>query len=268
MIPAHHVRSYLPTMTETTASTRFPLSSTRKTALAGGGFYVLTFLASIPAVFLLHPVLTDPNYIVSSGADTRVLVGCLLDIVTALAGIGSAVALFSVVKRQHEGLALGFVTSRICEAVFIVIGVVSLLAVVTLRQDVAGTPGADAASLVTIGQSLVAIRDWTFLLGPTLMAGINALLLGSLMYRSGLVPRVIPVLGLIGAPLLLTSTTATMFGINDLGSAWSAISVAPIFTWELSLGIYLVVKGFRPSGIAKSPHQSPHVMIPAHHVGS
>jgi hypothetical protein len=125
-----------------------------------------------------------------------------------------------------------------------VIGVVSLLAVLTLRQ--AGTAGTDAASLVTVGQSLVAIRDWTFLLGPTFMAGVNALLLGSLMYRSGLVPRVIPALGLIGAPLLLTSTTATMFGINDLGSLWSAIAVAPIFVWELSLGVYLVVKGFRP----------------------
>jgi hypothetical protein len=118
---------------------------------------------------------------------------------------------------------------------------------VTLRQ--AGTTGTDAASLVTVGQSLVAIRDWTFLLGPTFMAGINALLLGSLMYRSGLVPRVIPLLGLIGAPLLLSSTTATMFGINDLGSVWSAIAVAPIFVWELSLGVYLVVKGFKPSPI-------------------
>jgi hypothetical protein len=121
---------------------------------------------------------------------------------------------------------------------------------------------------VTIGQALVGIRDWTFLLGPNVMAALNALLLGTLMYRSGLVPRVIPVLGLIGAPLLLTSTIATMFGLNDLGSAWSAISVAPIFVWELSLGIYLVVKGFKPSETAKSPHQSPHVMIPAHHVGS
>lgn len=225
------------------------MDSTRKTALVGGGFYVITFMASIPAVFLLDPVLSNPNYIVSSGADAQVLFGCFLDLITALAGIGSAVALFSVVKRQHEGFALGFVTSRIIEAALIVIGVVSLLAVVTLRQDVAGTPGADAASLVTVGQSLVAIRDWTFLLGPTFMAGINALLLGTLMYRSGLVPRVIPVMGLIGAPLLLTSTIATMFGINDLGSVWSAIAVAPIFVWELSLGVYLVVKGFKPSPI-------------------
>jgi hypothetical protein len=223
------------------------MDSTRKTALVGGAFYVITFAASIPALLLLAPVLNHPDYIASAGSDTSVLWGCFLDLVTALAGIGSAVALFSVVKRQHEGFALGFVTSRIAEAVFIVIGVVSLLAVVTLRQ--AGTAGTDPASLVTVGQALVAARDWTFLLGPTLMAGINALLLGTLMYRSRLVPRIIPTLGLIGAPLLLTSTLATMFGINELGSVWSTISVAPIFVWELSLGVYLVVKGFKPSPI-------------------
>jgi hypothetical protein len=229
------------------AKKRVPMDSTRKTALVGGAFYVITFAASIPALPLLAPVLNNPDYIVSAGADTRVLLGCFLDLVTALAGIGSAVALFSVVKRQHEGFALGFVTSRMVEAVFIVIGVVSLLSLVTMRQ--AGAPGTDTASLVTAGQSLVAVRNWTFLLGPTLMAGINALLLGTLMYRSRLVPRIIPTLGLIGAPLLLTSTVATMFGVNHLGSVWSTIAVAPIFVWELSLGVYLAVKGFNPSPI-------------------
>jgi len=225
------------------------MDPTRKTAFVGGAFYVITFAASIPALFLIGPVLNNPDYIVSSGTDTRVLWGCFLDLVNALACIGSAVALFSVVKRQHEGFALGFVTTRLVEVVFIVIGVVSLLSVVSLRQDLAGAAGTDSASLVTVGQSLVAVRDWTFLLGPTFMAGMNALMLATLMYRSRLVPRIIPTLGLIGAPLLLTSTTATMFGINHPGSAWSTIAVAPIFVWELSLGIYLVVKGFKPSPI-------------------
>jgi len=223
------------------------MDSTRKTAFVGGAFYVITFAASIPALFLIGPVLDNPDYVVSSGADTQVLWGCFLDVVNALAGIGSAVALFSVVKRQHEGFALGFVTTRLVEAAVILIGVVSLLSVVTLRQP--GAAGAEATSLVTVGQSLVAIRDWTFLLGPTFMAGMNALMLATLMYRSRLVPRIIPTLGLIGAPLLLTSTTATMFGINHLGSVWSTIAVAPIFVWELSLGVYLVIKGFRPCPI-------------------
>jgi hypothetical protein len=212
-------------------------------------FYLITFAASIPAVFLLAPVLNNADYIISSGADTRVLWGCFLDLVNALACIGTAVALFPVVKRQNEAVALGFVTSRVLEAAIILIGVVSLLTVVTLRQDLAAAPGTDTASLVTTGRALVATRDWTFLLGPSLMPGINALLLGYLMYRSGLVPRLIPVLGLIGAPLVIASATATLFRSNDRVTVLAAIATVPIFLWELSLGVWMVVKGFKPSPI-------------------
>jgi hypothetical protein len=175
--------------------------------------------------------------------------GCFLDLLNAIACIGTAVTLFPVVKRQQEAVALGFVTARVFEAAIIVIGVVSLLAVVTLRQDLGGGAGTDDGALVAIGQALVAIRDWTFTLGPSLIPGVNALLLGYLMYRSGLVPRLIPALGLIGAPLLIASATATLFRGNDPVTVLAAIATVPIFIWELSLGIYLVVKGFKPSPI-------------------
>lgn len=229
------------------------MTSTRTTAVVAGAFYLITFVASIPAVALLGPVLNNPDYIVSSGSDTRVIWGCLLDVVNAIACIGTAVTLFPVVKRQNEAAALGFVTARVLEAAIIVVGVVSLLSVVTLRQDLAGAAGADARSLVTIGKSLVAVRDWTFLLGPGLIPAVNALLLGYLMYRSALVPRVIPVLGLIGAPLLVASALATMFGINHQASVFSAIVTLPVAAWELSLGVWLVVKGFKPAPILADP---------------
>jgi hypothetical protein len=218
------------------------MDSMRKTALVAGILYLITFLASIPAVFLLQPVLTNPDYIISAGSDTQVLWGTFLDLVNALACIGTAVVLFSVVKRQHEGLALGFVTTRMFEAAVIVIGIVSLLGVVTLRQP--GAVGVEATTLTTVGSALVAVRDWTFVLGPTLMAAMNALLLGTLMYRSRLVPRVIPALGLIGGVLLISSAVGIMLGINELVSAWSGIATAPIFVWELSLGLWMTFKGF------------------------
>jgi hypothetical protein len=223
--------------------------STRRVARVAGVFYLVTFISSIPALLLLHPVLDNVNYIVSTGSDTRVLLGCLLDLINAIAAIGSAVTLFSVVKRQHEGAALGFVAARAFEAAIIVIGVVSLLAVVTLRQDIGGPAHAGDGSLVAIGRSLVAVRGWTFLLGPTLIPGISALLLGYLLYRSGLVPRIIPTLGLIGAPLLILSVMVTLFRGNHQVAALAAIATAPIFVWELSLGLWLVVKGFKPCPI-------------------
>ena len=237
------------------------MSPTRRTALVAGVLYLTTFVASIPALVLIGPVLDHPDYILSSGADTRVLIGCFLDLVNAFACVGTAVTLFPVVRRQNESVALGFVTSRMFEAAVIVIGVVSLLAVVTLRQDLGGAAGAsagsaaasgtDTASLIAVGSALVALRDWTFLLGPGLMAGVNALLLGYLMHRSGLVPRVIPLLGLVGGPLLLASTTATFFGLTEQVSVWSAVATAPIFVWELSLGLWLAIKGFKPSPLTR-----------------
>ena len=236
-------------MTSRTAvAGKVPTDRLRRTAMIAGGLYLLTFASSIPArFFFLDPVLSDPGYIVGSGADTRVLVGGLLDMINALACIATAVVLFRVVKRQSETLALGFVTSRLLEAAIISIGVVSLFAVVTLRQDLAGTAGADEASLVTVGSSLVAVYEWTFLFGPNVMAAVNALLLGTLMYRSGLVPRAIPLMGLIGGPLLLASVTGIVFGTHDLDAGLHVLAAAPIAVWELSLGVYLVVKGFKPS---------------------
>ena len=224
------------------------MTALRKTAFIAGMLYLITIIASIPAQFVFYdPVLSNPDYIVTSGADARVLWGGFFELITALACIGTAVVLFPVVKRQNEAAALGFVTARVFEAALIVVGIVSLLSVVTLRQ--AGATGAEAVSLVTTAQALVAIHDWTFLLGPGVMPGVNALLLGYLLYRSGLVPRIIPVIGLIGAPLILAAGSATLLGLNEQVSVWSAIATAPIFVWELSLGIWLAVKGFKPSPI-------------------
>jgi hypothetical protein len=243
----------MPAIDRTTAVRRAPMTPVRKTALIGGALYVLTFASSIPALLLLRSsVLNNPNYILGPGPDTVVILACLLDLVNALACIGTAVVLFPVIKRQNEAVSLGFIGSRGLEAAIIVTGVVNLLAVVTLRQAVAAASGADEAALVAVGQSLVEVRNWTFVLGPILMSGVNALLLGSLMYRSGLVPRIIPLLGLIGAPLTLISATALMFGLWTQGSVWHGIAVAPIFAWELSLGVWLVVKGFRPSPVLTS----------------
>jgi hypothetical protein len=175
-------------------------------------------------------------------------VGGFLEVIVALAGIGTAVTLYPVVKRQNEGVALGFVTTRVLEAGMIFTGVVSLLSLLTLRQDLGGAAGANAASLVTTAASHVAIYKWTFLLSQSLMPVINALLLGSLMYRSRLVPRVIPAMGLIGAPILLASVITTMFR-TDHQITVLALGFLPVAAWEFSLGVWLAVKGFRPCPI-------------------
>ena len=245
------------------------MSSTRKTALIAGALFLITFITSIPAALLLYsPVLDHTGYIIGPGADTRVALGALLEILLIIANVGSAVVLFPVLKRQNEGLALGYVTARIVESTFIAIGIVSLLTIVTLRQDVGGAGGTH--SPVPLGRSLVAIHDWTFLLGPGWIVGVgNGLILGYLMYRSGLVPRGMAMLGLIGGPLIILSGTAVLFDVIEPGSAVQFIATIPEFAWELSLGIYLMVKGFKPSPITAGTRPPAHVdaVVPAGSAG-
>ena len=231
-----------------TAAKPAGMTSLRKTALVAGIFYLITFV-SIPTLALYGPVKNHRDWILSSGTHTGVLVGCLLEVIVALAGIGTAVTLYPVVKRQNEGVALGFVTSRLLEAAMIFTGVLSLLSLVTLRHDLGGAAGANAAALVTTGASHVAVYNWTMLLGQTLMPCINALLLGSLMYRSRLVPRIIPIVGLIGAPLLIAGVIVTLSAGTGHISAFQAIATLPVAAWEFSLGVWLVVKGFKPCPI-------------------
>jgi hypothetical protein len=231
-----------------TATKGVKMDSLRKTALVAGIFYLITFI-SIPTLALYSPVKNHRDWILNSGSHTAVLVGGFLEVIVALAGIGTAVTLYPVVKRQNEGAALGFAAARVLEAAMIFTGAVSLLSLVTLRQDLGGAAGANAAALVTTGASHVATYNWTFLLGQSLMPGINALLLGSLLYQSRLVPRIIPALGLIGAPLLITAVVVTLFGGIEMGSSWTALAALPVAAWELSLGVWLVVKGFKPSPI-------------------
>jgi hypothetical protein len=226
------------------------MDSPRKTALVAGALYLLTFV-SIPTLALYGPV-RDRNYVTGAGPDTGVIVGGVLEVIVAFACVGTAIVLFPVVKRQNETLALGFVGSRVLEAAAILAGVACLLTVVSLRQA-----GAGAGAVVT-GQALTGLYDRLFLLGQSLMPAVNALLLGSLLYRSRLVPRALPLLGFAGAPLLTAATVATMAGLIERDSAWAALAALPIALWELSLGIWLLVKGFRPAPVlAGAPADSP-----------
>ena len=219
------------------------MSSTRKTALAAGVLYLITFV-SIPTLYLYSSV-RGANYIVGSGPDSRVYIGVVLELIVALAGIGTAVALYPVVKRQNEGVSLGFVGTRTLEAAMIFIGAFSLLAVVALRKS-----GVGAAELPT-AHGLISLHDWTFVLGQGLMPAVNAVLLGYVLYRSRLVPRILPVIGFIGVPLLLASATLTMVGTLGYDSGVRGLLTLPIAFWELALGVYLTVKGFRAEGLRK-----------------
>ena len=225
----------------------------RRTATFAGWLWIATFATSIPAYFFFYaPLRNDPGLITGSGPDptTSVALGAFLELLLIIANVGTAVVFFPILKRQSEAGALGYVGARLIECTFIAIGIASVLTFVFMRQEGTGT--------TDLGKALVAIYDRAFLLGPGFFAGFgNGLLLGYLLYRSELVPRGMAVLGLIGGPLIMASGVAIMFNLTQRGSSLQAISTLPEFIWELSLGIYLVAKGFKPSPLTRGLESAP-----------
>jgi hypothetical protein len=219
------------------------VSLDQKRAHAFGVLLLITFVTSIPALLLYQPVLDDPvGYIAGAGHDKQIFLGALLELLLIIANIGTAVVIFPILRRQNEELSLAYVTARLFECTFILVGILAVLGIVTLRQEAAG------ADEGTVAYTLAAIKDWTFLLGPGWVVGWgNGLILGYLMYRSGLVPRRMTWLGLVGGPLIILSGTLVMFGVDDPGGTLQGLATIPEGLWELSLGIYCTVKGFKAS---------------------
>jgi hypothetical protein len=218
----------------------------RRTATIVGWLFVATYVTSIASKIALYPPLFDGDYVTGPGEDTRVLWGAVSEAFLIITGIGSATALYSVIKRQHPNLALSFVAARIMEAVFIGVGILSVLVLVTLRRDYASADGEAAAGLAAVGDAFVALQEWTLALGPSFVVGVgNGCILGWMMFRTGLVPRRLAVLGLIGGPLIVASGSAAVLHLIEPGGAAQTLSAAPEFVWELGLGIYLIVKGFQ-----------------------
>jgi Domain of unknown function (DUF4386) len=217
---------------------RWGMADDQRLARLFGVLFILTYVTSISAVLLFQPVLDDPaGYIAGGGKDSQIYLGAFLDFLLILAAVGTAVVLYPIARRQNKTLAIGYVAARIIECVFLAAGIIFMLGVVSLRQD-----SPDATDLAV---SLAALKDWTFLFGPGLVVPVgNGLILGYLMYRSGLVPRWMPWLGLIGGPLLLIQSTGALFDVWETTGAVGLL-VAPEFLWELFLGIYAAVWGFR-----------------------
>lgn len=237
------------------------MDANRRLSLIGGLLWLATFATSIPALFIFYaPMLDDPStFLGGSGADARIATGALLEMLLIIANVGTALAFLPILKRQYYALAHGYVAARIIECVFIAAGILSVLAVLTLRTSVTDGSVAGGDGAVTAASTLVGFHDATFLLGPGFMVGVgNGLLLGFLMYRTGLVPRWMAVLGMIAGVLIIASGTMVLYDVIEPGESVQALMSLPEFVWELSLGLYLTFKGFRQVPILTRPSGSGH----------
>jgi hypothetical protein len=225
------------------------MQPTRTTAVVTGIFFLVAAFPAMAALALYQPVLGDADFVLGAGGDGAVRAGAFLEILVALSVAGTAITLYPALRRQHHGFALGYVCGRLLEATLIVVGILALLAVVTLRQDPAGSDD----GLVAAARSLVAVHDWTFLFGPNVALGVNTTLLAWMVLRAALVPRWIPLLGLVAGPLIFASAVAVLAGLYEQVSVAGTLAALPVFAWEMSLAAYLLVKGFRPVGAALTP---------------
>jgi hypothetical protein len=228
----------------------------QRTGRIFGWLFIGTFVTSVPARLLfvhgLGASWDDMRFIPGAGSDTSLKLGALLEFGVIVTNIATAVVIYPLVRRQSETVALGYVAARVMESTFIAIGLMNILSVVDVMDALGRATGADAAALAVQGNSLVNTYEWAFLFGPGLVVGFgNGLMLGYLMYRSGLVPRRMAMLGLIGGPLLILSFVLQLFDVYENGSGAAALLALPEIAWEASLGIYAAWKGFRPSPIAE-----------------
>ena len=231
------------------------MSSLRKTSLIFGLFFAGTFIFSIPALWFYDQVLHDASYVLSGGIDARVSTGALFEILLAICNIATAIVIYPITRRVKEAVALGYVASRIVESLIIIVGVISLMSVVTMRSSFASPGNPD--HLVMAGQLLVTFHNWTFLLGPQFCAGFgNGLLLGYLMYRSGLVPRSMALIGLIGGPIAFLGGVLVLFGVFDQVSVVLFALTFLEIVWELSITIYTIARGFRPSPLLGADNEA------------
>lgn len=219
---------------------------TRKAMLVTGILFILTFVTSIPALPLYGPILDHKDYVLTAGQDTRVTFGILLEISLVVVNAGTAIALYPVARRFSESIAIGYVASRVFESTVIGLGLISLFAVLTLRQDIGGMNAADPAAVAAAAASLIAFHDATFLIGPAFCSGFgNGILLGYIMFKSGLMPRRLAVIGLVGGPMALGTAVAVLFGAYEQMSLPSLLFTGPEIVWEAVFGIYLTVRALR-----------------------
>ncbi|MDF9811211.1 DUF4386 domain-containing protein [Streptomyces sp. SPB162] len=230
------------------------MSTYRRTATATGVLFILAAVTSIIGLLQYAPILDHTGYVIEGSAQTaRVASGAVLEVTCAFSVIGIAILMFPIVRRRSEVAALGYVCFRLLEAAIIIIGIISLLSVVTLHQEFAEAESPDTAAYLTASRLLVAQHDWTFLFGPNLALGPSTLMMGWFLYRSRLVPRWIGALGIVAGPLILGSAVLVVFGVYEQLSVWGAACALPVFLYEMSLAVWLVARGFRPAEPAPLP---------------
>ncbi|WP_261301547.1 DUF4386 domain-containing protein [Paenibacillus andongensis] len=227
------------------------MNTNRKSAFIVGVLFILAAVTAIIGLILYDPILNGPDYLMEGSKHAnQVILGALMELILVVSAVGTATTMFPFLRKYNETIALWHLCFRFLEAIIITIGIISVLSLLTLSREFAAAAASNTASFQASGIVLKAIHDWTFMLGPLFMLGINTMMYSYIFYKSKLVPRFIPILGMTGATLVFICALLVMFGVIQQVSAWGAILALPVAANEMILAVWLIVKGFNESAIA------------------
>lgn len=226
------------------------MSSNQKAAKIVGVLFLLAALSAVIGLLLYDPILNSSDYLIKGSENAnQVTLGALLELILVVSVIGTATTMFPILRKYNETIALWHVYFRFLEAVIITIGIISVLSLLTLSQNFVTAGVADASSYQASGTLLKAIHDWTFMLGPLFMLGINTIMYSYIFYKLKLVPRPLSILGMSGAVMVFINALLVLFGVVEQLSAWGIMAL-PIAAFEMILAVWLLVKGFNESALS------------------
>jgi hypothetical protein len=227
------------------------MNTNRQNATIVGILFILATVSAILGLYFYQPILSGADYLINGAAHkNEIALGALMELVLVVTAIGTAIALFPVLKPYGERIALGHLFFRFLEAAVILTGIVAILSLSTLSQAYVAADAADATTYHALGSLLHAVYKWTSMLGPLFFLGVNTLMYSYLLYKSKLVPRWLAVFGLFSATTVFAAALVVLSGIAIQLSTPVLLMVAPIGIFEMVFAGWLIVKGYNSSAIA------------------
>jgi hypothetical protein len=227
------------------------MKSNQKAAKIVGVLFILAAVSAVAGVMLYDPILNGSDYLINGSKHAnQVILGALMELILVVSAVGTATTMFPILRRYNETIALWHVCFRFLEAIVITVGVISVLSLLTLSQEFVAAGAPDVAAFQTSGTVLKDIHEWTFMLGPNFMLGINTMMYSYIFYKTKLVPRFIPILGMTGATLVFICALLVMFDVIEQVSVWGGLLALPVAANEMILAVWLIMKGFNSSALA------------------
>lgn len=209
-----------------------------------GWFFIAAAVSSIIGLKLYDPILNESNFLLSASNNySQIVFGAVNELILCVTATGTGIMLFPLLKRYNERMALGYLSFRLLEVVFIMIGTISVLTALAVSENYANGVIRDKDNAQNLMLTFIYLHKWTFMLGPNFMLAINTFLYSYVFSKSNVVPKNLARLGISASLLIMLAAILEMFGVIQQISIWGILLALPVALYEMTLAIWLIVKG-------------------------